>query len=210
MASALLLAHETFWHSFWRWPGWIAVTALGTLLLFVGVFAAIWAIRQDRKASQMEAVIDLIREHRSPEMRKARKMLYDLVRQADPEQIPPVDPALGINVLSPEHQEALEQVSHFLDGVALLVQRKLLQIRHAETYFGLSIISMWDAIGPYIYAERQRAEISGDYRRVTYQRHFEDLAAKMNAKERRIICKLNRLKNAPPAGQNFERARIPG
>lgn len=177
-------------------------------MLFFGVIATMLAIQQAKRASQMASVIDLIREHRSPEMRKARKKLYDdLGSHGEP--VPPVDPALGIDALSEAQRDALERVSHFLDGVALLVHRKLLQFKHAETYFGLSVVSMWDLIGPYIYAERQRAMASGDYRRVTYQRHLEDLADKMKANESRIFRELNELRKAPPPGQTFERAGVP-
>lgn len=191
-------------HALWRWPGWAAITAFGTLLLFGGVvvaIVAIWqgrrAIEEDRNAAQLGAVAALIGEHRSPEMRAARQRIWLLRNRR-------CKPDAGYSQFSNEEREAFERVTHFLDSIGLLVHQELLELAHARTYFGLSILNMWLIAGPYVYSERRRAAgQGGDQLRMSHLRHFEDLAARVRDKKSQTIWALNELDKFPPDGQVF-------
>ena len=63
---------------FWKWDGWGAIGAIGTIVAAFALMAAVWAIVLSRRATQLAASIDLLREYRSKEMRAARKRILAL------------------------------------------------------------------------------------------------------------------------------------
>jgi len=158
----------------------MAVTAIATLLLVVGVIVALLALRETRRVTQLPAVIDLLREYRSEPMRLARVSIHNL---------PPCDPEWGFEQLGRD-REAVERVSHFLDNVGLLIAEKLLKPKPAAMFLGGSALGMWDVLAPYIDAERRVNN------RPTYQRHFEHAAAIF--KEIDIDAEIARLKSLLP------------
>jgi len=151
--------------SFSDWTGWNVVIALATVVLAVatvalvaGVFVAAYTLRESRRAAQLSAAVDLLREYRRQDMRLARFALH---------RLPPCDPSRGLEQLSHTDREALELVSHYLDNIGSLVARRLLRPEPAASFLGGSAIGIWSAIAPYVRAERAAG------RRPTYQRHFE-------------------------------------
>lgn len=155
-------------YSFWTWPGWSAIVAIATCALVFGVVAAAWAIKDARRATQLAAAIDLLREYRSDELRDARRRIGNL---------PPFDPQdsrRGFDQFAIPDREIVERLSNFLDNIGVLVAQKLLTPEPAAAFFGGSARAMWIKLAPYIYDERGRPG------RRTYQRHFEDFVYRLS------------------------------
>jgi hypothetical protein len=153
--------------------GWDALVACGTLALaavtvvlaFVtreGVRAASDSARDARAANQLPAVMELLKEYRSPEMRQARVTVLQGLRQCDPTK--------GLEQLNVGQREAVEMVSHFLDNLGVLVAFDMLKPEPAAAFLGGSTLAIWRTAGPFIEAERRVND------RATYQRYFEHLA----------------------------------
>jgi hypothetical protein len=166
-AVVITTGHSFFQQSFWTWTGWTAVTAVATCMLVLGVGAAVWAIRDARRATQLAAASDVFREYRSVELRDARRRIRDLPR-FDPSGRP------GLDQLSVEDRRSVELVSNFLDDVGTLVAQNLLRPEPAAAFLGGSAQAVWSKLAPYVYDERHKIG------RETYQRHFEDLVYRLN------------------------------
>ena len=171
--------------SIWGWRGWNAIVALSTTGLLVGLVIALRQLGESRRATQLPAIIDLLREYRRHEMRMARWRVG---------RLKPCDPDHGLDQLDAEDREAVELLTHFLDNVGLLVRNDLLAVKPVATFLGLSALGVWENVEPYIRAER-RVVSHAKPRRLTYQRHFEDLVARFD--RAKIIADIEHLKTMP-------------
>lgn len=171
-------------------PSWalFAATLVLVIVTYGIVRSAATQLKDTRRATELSASIDLLREYRSRKMRLARQTVHDL-----PDW--PPDPKGGLNQLEQEEREAVELVSHYLDNLGLFVKRGLLEPHTAAAFLGLSALGMWIKLAPWIYSERQTKPSRWDY-----QRHFEDVAAlfkSMNIGE----TLLSDLRWLPPLGK---------
>lgn len=182
---------------------WDELTAIGTFslaavtaLLVIGVLFAWRQLRATRVATQLEANVDLLREYRSTTMRLQRAQLR---------QLPECDPNQGLEQLSADDREALENVFHYLDQVGMLVSVGMLEIDSIARFLGGSAQAMWRCAAPFIYADREV------HARPTYQRHLEYLSARLDrempATEDAILA-LDA--NPPPDAQSGHSSAPPG
>lgn len=170
------------WEAVWAWQGWAAVIAIGTGFAALGVFLARGALIQDRRATQLAAAIDLLREYRSSEMREARRKIHHFA----------YEDGSKLEDLKDGDREAVELVGHYLDNVGLLVEHELLSIGPARAFLGGSALVMWEKLELIIRAERTKGGL-----RSSYQAHFEDFVAQMDRdKLLRDIAKLRRMPSA--------------
>ena len=105
-------------------------------------------------------------------------------------RLPPCRDEQGLSQLDGRDREAVEAVSHYLDNLGTLVARDLLDIGSVATFLGLSACSIWDELAPFIRAERRTKP-----KRESYQRHFEDMVARLN--DRDLAGEIGRLRRAP-------------
>ena len=162
--AVLLLTVEPHWTRdlLHRWePLGTWLVALGTLsLAFVTFRLAVDA----RKAIEVPAVMELLREYRSEGMRLARDRIRTQLDRPKAQSHAP----LGMAGLVGQQREDAEMVAHYLDYLGLLVWSEYVRLEPFERYLGGSAQHMWRILGPFIEAEREM-------RGPTYQMFFEDL-----------------------------------
>ncbi|MCM2394237.1 DUF4760 domain-containing protein [Streptomyces albipurpureus] len=125
-------------------------------------------------------VIELFRETREPEFSEA--IAYIGTRLAIEHS-----PEHGYRRLPPE---VLRRVSLFYDDVGKLVAHGVVDERLVIGSYGLNIVTMWDALAPYICRERALTTHAMSY--------FEDLAARAKARPMSAVHASIRLARCPP------------
>jgi hypothetical protein len=139
----------------------VAIVAL--VIAAIAVVVSAWQLREARRANAFPAALDLFREYRSPEMVKARRLLFD--------ELPKMDRKGGIRALPDEVAQAALKVSHYLDNLGVLVAHGLLDPKLAAGFLGDSTLGLWRELSPFIRRERELRSPAA------YQQYFEHLAA---------------------------------
>src|SRR5438045_8950456 len=101
--------------SFTGWAGWpvalslaTIVLAVATVILVVGVVFAALTLRETRRAAQLSAAVDLLREYRQEDMRLARIAIYNLAG---------CDPSKGLSQLDGQDRRAVDLIGAYLANI---------------------------------------------------------------------------------------------
>jgi hypothetical protein len=130
---------------------WALALATG-LVALVAVSGAVFAwfqFKDSKTANQLRALADLFSEYRTPTMREARKTIYHRIGEQDP--------AKGITGLDDDVQTAAFLVGHYLDQLGTFVELKLIDVKSVSSFLGMSALSMWGLLMPFVEAERRIA-----------------------------------------------------
>jgi hypothetical protein len=121
--------------------------------------------RVGEKALTLPTLIDLLREHRSIELTRARKFAA--------EELPAFDVVpRGLAALPVEDRDRLQHLMWFYDQLGVLVAHDVIDADAVIGYLGGSVLWVWEAVRPLVEAERARRRTEGDPGR--YQEYFEN------------------------------------
>jgi hypothetical protein len=159
---------------------WASILATIAIVVSLAAVAISWRqLREARRTNSFPAALDLFREYRSLEMVQARALLRSDLAGYPADQ--------GIRELPGAVGHAARKVSHYLDNLGVLVDNGLMDPQLAAGFLGNNVIEMWDALAPFIRADRARGPVRG------YQRYFESLVVAVEkANPDEVIAKLPR------------------
>jgi hypothetical protein len=175
----------------------IVLSIVSVAIAIAAVRYARASAREARLANEFPIFLELLRDYR--ELEPDRKYVFTQLASDCP------DASIGIRGLPPEIHDKVVGISHFPDQLGLLVQRDLANPDSIAGFIGGSILRMWAAIGPFIYAEAKLRDES-------YQRYFEDLAERVRAgtdKRKRSYKVLRRLDPSSPALAPYRQTETP-
>lgn len=148
----------------------LKVTALMTSLVALAVSGRL-ALRQVQVAERSNnaaVVLKLFEVARGEEFVETQK--YAREKLADKHEA-----ALGITGLPEDLRHRMTLLTWFYDDLGKLVAQGAVAEDVVLGVFGAGVLRTWDALAPYVYAERQ-------LRATNFQMYFEDLAARSAAR----------------------------
>jgi hypothetical protein len=145
----------------------LAIAILALVVSIVAAFISIRELQETQKANAFPAAVDLFREFRDPKMVAARRRLL--------EELPELDPEIGIRGLPEDLQSAFLRISHYLDNLGVLVSYELMKPEMAAAFLGDSALQLWKTLEDFIAKERELRSFP------EYQTNFEHLAATVEA-----------------------------
>ncbi|MER6471540.1 DUF4760 domain-containing protein [Streptomyces collinus] len=157
----------------------IALTALG-----VSVFLARQQIRLATGGNHLPVVLNSFKETRSQEFFEAHEFVLSVLpveHQAE----------LGYRQLPEPAKTHVRTVGLFYDDLGKLVAHDVISERLVIGSYGTAITRAWEALGPYVYRERER-------NRSNFWVYLEDLAARIDALPSRVVHAELGLKKLPP------------
>jgi hypothetical protein len=138
----------------------IAVLALVTSML-VG-----WHSRKEaRHSNAIPTLVELFREHRSDELTEARRFVYFELSSYDPQS--------GFDGIPEEKRSLVRDLTWYYDHLGVLVAHGVVDIEPVSGYLGGTLSQSWEALRPFIEAERAKRIGSPDPSRS--QIYYENL-----------------------------------
>lgn len=160
--------------------------AFALAALFISVIAlvlTVWQIRVARGANHLPVVLDAFKASRSPEWFEAQEYILNKL---------PGEHAAGCawRDLPQQARDQVNTIGLFYDDIGKLVAHHVIRQDLVIGSYGDPIVYLWDALAPYVYAER--AYIPG------FWVYFEDLAARTASRPPRAVYAKLRLRPRPP------------
>lgn len=168
---------------------------LSFIALLISVLIGYHEINTSKKANALPVLIDLVREFRSMEFKKARQyVINDLEKECNPKD--------GYWDLKEQSRINVLKVSNFFDNVGILVAFKIADEDIIISYWGNSILTVWTKLYPYLKNERLNRLKRNQHGE--YQEYFEDLVCRINnrpvsyiLKEKLKLQKIEELEQIP-------------
>ena len=110
-------------------------------------------------------LIDLFREHRSPQLAEARQFVFS--------ELPNYDLSRGLDGLPEDRKAYVRDLAWFYDNLGTLVAHGVIDIAPVSGYLGQSVLVYWERMQALIHAERKKRQDSHDPER--WQIYFENL-----------------------------------
>jgi hypothetical protein len=123
------------------------------------------ALTLARHSNTMPVLIDLFREHRSPQLADARQFVYF--------ELANYDLSLGLDALPDDKRNLVSHMAWFYDNLGALVAHGVIDIAPVSGYLGQSVLVYWERLQPLIEAEREKRR--GSYDPDRWQIYFENL-----------------------------------
>lgn len=149
------------------------------------------ALKLARHSNTMPVLIDLFREHRSPQLAEARQFVYS--------ELANHDLSLGLDALPEDKRACVRDLAWFYDNLGTLVAHGVIDIAPVSGYLGQSVMVYWERMQPLIQAEREKRQDSHDPNR--WQIYFENLyqvIREQSPEEARSAQRMWRLKSPAP------------
>jgi hypothetical protein len=151
------------------------------------VVSVLMTLRQIRLASggiHLPVVLEAFKESRNPEWFAAQEYILNQLAEEHA-------PACGWRGLPMTSRTHVNTIGLFYDDLGKLVAHGMIDERIVIGSYGTMITLVWDALAPYVYAER---EAHGLY----FWIYFEDLAVRVAATHPKTVYAKLRLRSRPP------------
>jgi len=138
--------------TYWEWD-WQVLAGIATWVLAGGVFAAIWQIREARKSTNAQLVMDLFRELRSKTTLERLRYIYSLPPKEDGKY------------LSTIHKDNIDSVLNRLTTLGILVHEGIIDKSLAiEGFSGPAVLRCWYQLLNYIkHLQQERGDYYENY-----------------------------------------------
>jgi hypothetical protein len=165
-----------------------AVTAgVSILALAVSSWILFRQTKYTRDSNHVQVVRELLREFRTPGFIAS----LDYVRQRLAKEH---DPSRGISGLPNPAREHVLNIGYYYQSLGILVKFNISDSRTFILTMGRQITAAWQAVAPYVYAEREQG-VPGVYS----LSFFEDLAVKSSALTHEEALRVLKLRRFPRA-----------
>ncbi|MDQ3276123.1 MAG: hypothetical protein M3Q39_14145 [Actinomycetota bacterium] len=142
----------------------LATLAISLTALVVSIRLTLWQIRLANGGNHLPVVLDAFKETRSTAWFEAQE--YVLTKLAEEHAAD-----CGIHGLPVSARTHTKSVGLFFDDLGKLVAHGVIDQNLVIGAYGTPIVRLWDALAPYVYAERQTHKLH-------FWVYFEDLAAR--------------------------------
>lgn len=162
----------------------LATLAISLTALAVSVRLTLWQIRLASGGNHLPVVLDAFKETRSAAWFEAQE--YVLIKLAEEHA---ADCGLrGLPVLARTHATT---IGLFYDDLGKVVAHGMIDQNLVIGAYGTPIVRLWDALAPYVYAERQAHGLH-------FWVYFEDLAARTADTHPEVVYADMGLRARPP------------
>jgi len=128
------------------------IAAASGLLSLIAIVVSVLVARSQSQLSRREQLLpvvsEILREAVTPEFRANRNFIVERLATDHPQ------PADGMRGLPPEASARVRHVMSYLNNVGLLVANESVSAQLVSSVMGGSVINVWTAVAPYVYAER--------------------------------------------------------
>ncbi|EIV92633.1 DUF4760 domain-containing protein [Frankia sp. QA3] len=153
----------------------IALSITALILSFLAVVVSVRQARYARQANHLPLAVDIIQWYRTPDFQDSYACVRDELGSHSPSQ--------GLAGLpEPVRKKSLD-VAYFFNSIACLVKYGVVDEKFVMAIQHFAILNSWEALRPYIMAERDRE------RPIGYFRFFEHLAKRSEGLPREKIWK---------------------
>src|SRR5690242_15577140 len=94
------------------------------------------ALTLSRHSNTMPVLIDLFREHRSPQLAEARQFVFS--------ELPNYDLSRGLDGLPEDRKAYVRDLAWFYDNLGTLVAHGVIDIAPVSGYLGQSVLVYWE------------------------------------------------------------------
>ncbi|HEU5157152.1 MAG TPA: hypothetical protein VFU43_09155 [Streptosporangiaceae bacterium] len=158
--------------------------AISLTALVVSVFMTLRQLRLASGGNHLPVVLDAFKESRSPEWFEAHEyILKNLAEEHAPD--------CGWRGLPASARTQVSAIGLFFDDLGKLVAHGMIDERLVIGSYGTMIVRLWDALAPYVYAERQAYGLH-------FWIYYEDLAARVAATHPESVYAKLRMRSRPP------------
>jgi hypothetical protein len=168
----------------------LVAVAVSALALVISTTLAVLQVRIMKRGNYVSLVTDHIKEFRSPGFYD--DLVYVTTRLKDEH-----DPSLGVSGLPPEARMAVLNVAYFYQQFAWFIELDVLRREPAVELIAQRIRLVWEAIAPYLKAER--SAIPGPFFELL-QRVYNGLADHSSGQQQRVSRRLRPGARGPGRG----------
>ncbi|MEV0675296.1 hypothetical protein AB0I60_02105 [Actinosynnema sp. NPDC050436] len=162
----------------------LATLTISLTALVVSMRLTVRQLRLTSGGNHRPVVLDAFRETRSPAWFEAQEyVLTELARDHEPSG--------GHRGLPEPARARASTIGLFLDDLGKLVAHGMVDQDLVIGAYGTNIMRLWDALAPYVYAERAAHGLH-------FWIYFEDLAARTAATPPEVVYAALRLQSRPP------------
>ena len=143
----------------------VAALIISLVALALSGWSSVRQLRLARHANSLSTLVELFKEHRSPELADARHFVCS--------RLPSMDVSKGLAALDERDQQLVRTLGWYYDNLGVLVAHGVVPIDPVAGYLGGSVIECWQRMEPLVHAERAKREQMSDPTR--WQEYFENL-----------------------------------
>ncbi len=133
----------------------VAALVLSALALGTSTWLAVRQALQQKRSRHLPAYLGLLSEFRSREFNDHYLYVCEKLAQHDP--------SLGISRLPDEARDAVYDIAYYYQIFASLIRTGIVDEDASLAFIHGRVISVWDAISPYVIREREITDCTGHY-----------------------------------------------
>ncbi len=127
----------------------LAALVISIVALLTSTLTGARAITLARHSNAMPVLVDLFREHRSPELAYGRYFVHNQL---------PTDVTAGLHSLPEDKRAVIRNLAWFYDNLGALVTHGVVDIAPVSGFLGGAILSVWEDLRPLVDAERNKRQ----------------------------------------------------
>ncbi|MEO6700293.1 MAG: hypothetical protein ABI140_08170 [Jatrophihabitantaceae bacterium] len=128
------------------------ISAGSGLLSLVAIVVSVLVARSQSQLARREQLLpvvsEILREAVAPEFRANRNFIVDQLAVDHPQHFD------GMRGLPPDASNRARHVMSYMNNVGLLVANESISAQLVSSVMGGSVVNVWAAVAPYVYAER--------------------------------------------------------